>query len=104
MAAHPCAALYAGEHAIVRSVASYDMVFEDPSAPHEFGIPARLDKLESFLQFMKENLQGTVGTSFTEKYVSNDRVVLAVSTKESLIESEIPAAHGCAAKISDASH
>ena len=74
-------ALYSGKHDIVRSVASSDMVFEDPSAPHEFGIPPRLEELEAFLKFMKSNLQGKVEISFTDKYVSNDRVVLIVSTK-----------------------
>ena len=74
-------ALYSGEHDIVRSVASSNMVFEDPSAPHEFGIPPQINELETFLKFMKANLQGKVEIHFSDKYVSNDRVVLIVSTK-----------------------
>ncbi|ARU58949.1 hypothetical protein OLMES_4961 [Oleiphilus messinensis] len=74
-------ALYSGEHDIVRSIAFPDMVFEDPSAPHEFGIPPQIDELETFLSFMEANLLGEVEIHFTDNYVSNDRVVLIVSSK-----------------------
>lgn len=74
-------ALYSGEYDIVRNIASPDMIFEDPSAPHEFGIPPQLNGLEKFLKFMAANLQGKVEINFTDKYVSNDQAVLIVSTK-----------------------
>ena len=82
-------ALYSKKYDIVRSIASSNMIFEDPSAPHEFGIPARLNKLDSFLTFMKSNLQGKVKISFTDKYVSNNRVVLFVSIKGTIPASSV---------------
>ncbi len=73
-------ALYAGDFDTVRIVASSGMVFEDPSAPREFGIPPELNNLEAFLNFMEANLGGEINITYTEKFLSNDRVVLMVET------------------------
>lgn len=82
-------ALYSGEHHVVKNLASPKMVFEDPTAPHEFGIPSQLNGLEEFLEFMKSNLQGAVDITFTDKYVSNNRVVLTVTTKGTVPASRV---------------
>ena len=74
-------ALYAGDHAQVKELAAIEMVFEDPTAPPEFGIPPSLNNLESFLAFMQESLQGEINIKYTDSYVSNDRVVLTIETK-----------------------
>ena len=71
-------ALYSGEYDTVRSVASPDMLFEDPTAPEEFGIPSRIESLDECLKFIEANTPGKIEIEFTDKYVSNDRVVLKV--------------------------
>lgn len=74
-------ALYSGEYETVRSLASPDMMFEDPTAPEEYGIPPRLERLEDFIKFSEANLKGEVQINFMDKYVSNDHVVLRVEIK-----------------------
>ena len=74
-------ALYAGDHETVRSLASSDMTFEDPSAPAEFGLPAKIDDLNTFLEFMKSSLPVGVEIEITNSFASNDLVVLNVATQ-----------------------
>lgn len=77
-------ALYAGDFDTVRRVASADLKFADPSAPHEFGIPAQLNDLESFLAFMQVNLPSNIDILLSDSFVSNNRVVFTVSSKGSI--------------------
>jgi ketosteroid isomerase-like protein len=74
-------ALYSGEHDTVREVAAPDMIFEDPSAPEEFGIPAQLNELEAFLEFMSSNTPDQAETTVVNSFVSNDRVVLMITSQ-----------------------
>ena len=74
-------ALYTGDFETVRLVASAEMKFADPSAPHEFGIPAQLHDLESFLTFMQANLPDNVEVNISESFASNNQVLLMVTSK-----------------------
>ncbi|MDA5556576.1 nuclear transport factor 2 family protein [Shimia sp. MMG029] len=74
-------ALYAGDHETVRSLAAPDMTFEDPSAPAEFGLPAKIDDLNTFLDFLRSSLPAGVEVEITNSFSSNDLVVLNVATQ-----------------------
>lgn len=74
-------ALYSGDYAAVRELAVPEMVFEDPSAPPEFNLPAELHDLESFLSFMQANLQAEAEVNIKQSYVSNHRVVLQLEMR-----------------------
>lgn len=74
-------ALYSGDFDTVRNLASPEMVFEDPSAPPEYNVPAKLNKLEDFIKVMKDYLQGGETVSLSNQYVSNDQVVMMVTIK-----------------------
>lgn len=82
-------ALYSANYARVRELASSSLIFEDSTAPDELGIPPRLDTLEAFLQFMQANLTHDVEIRYTDKFVSNDRVVLTVETQGKVSASQV---------------
>jgi len=43
-------AIYNGDYDAARSVASADLIFKDPTAPAEYGIPNQINNLDNFLE------------------------------------------------------
>lgn len=58
-------------------MASPNIAFQDPSAPDAYGVPV-LNRLEPGLNLFSGFSGGGVSVEFTDRYASNDHIVLVV--------------------------
>ncbi|MGL6259836.1 nuclear transport factor 2 family protein [Vibrio sp. WXL210] len=73
--------LFSGNYDAVREVASPDLIFKDSTAPDGYGVPNKIETLDNFLNFFESNVQGPTQVTYSQKFASNDQVVLQIQLK-----------------------